>query len=108
MGKKTDTDPLLKKIDQLLQAMHEREQATNKLIERADSIFSLFEEASKHVAEAQSTEEKIRTLSIKLEALLDQNKTIAQRLILLEKYVRGKTRLEPALGTIKTQSFSSP
>ena len=73
----------------------------NKLIEsmtqltkRVDKLVSLFEEASKHVSEVESTEEKIRKVSTKLEELLDQNKTIAKGLILLDKYVRGQTGTE--------------
>lgn len=69
-------------------------ESTNKLVQRIDKLVSLFEEASKHVGEVESTEEKIRALSSKLETLLEQNKAIAQGLILLEKYVRGKTGLQ--------------
>ena len=69
-------------------------EATNKLIERIDKLVSLFEEASKHVSEVETTEAKVKSLAEKLETLLEQNKSIAQGLLLLEKYVRGKTRLE--------------
>lgn len=68
-----------------------------QLIIRLDKIFIMFEEASKHVGDVETAEAKIANLSTKLEALLDQNKTIAQGLVLLEKYIRGKTRLEPAI-----------
>ena len=68
-------------------------ESNNKLVGRIDKLVSLFEEASKHVTEVESTEAKVNALASKLEVLLDQNKTIAQGLILLEKYVRGKTRL---------------
>lgn len=68
-----------------------------QLITRLDKIFIMFEEASKHVGDVETAEAKIANLSTKLEALLDQNKTIAQGLVLLEKYIRGKTRLEPAI-----------
>ena len=67
------------------------------LMTRLDKIFPMFEEASKHVGDVETAEGKISNLSTKLEALLDQNKSIAQGLVLLEKYVRGKTRLEPAI-----------
>ena len=83
------------KIDDLLDALQKREKTTADLITRMDKVFSLFEEASKHVAESESAEKKVNALTKKLEILLEQNKSIAQGLILLERYVRGKTRLEP-------------
>ncbi len=72
----------------------------SKLITRIDRLVSLFEEASKHVGEVETTEAKVSALTSKLETLLEQNKTIAQGLLLLEKYVRGKTRIggEPQPG----------
>lgn len=70
--------------------------STNKLIQRIDKLVSLFEDAAKHVGEVESTEAKITALSSKLESLLEQNKAIAQGLIILEKYVRGKTGLQTA------------
>ena len=57
-------------------------------------MVSLFEEASKHVSEAETVEERVNELTTKLETLLDQNKSVARGLILLEKYVRGKSELE--------------
>ncbi len=68
-------------------------ESNNKLVTRIDKLVSLFEEASKHVGEVESTEARVNELAGKLESLLDQNKTIAQGLLLLEKYVRGKTRV---------------
>lgn len=65
-----------------------------QLVIRIDHLVELFEEASKHVAEAETAEVKIAELSQRLDALLEQNKSIAKGLILLEKYVRGKTRLD--------------
>lgn len=69
----------------------------SSLMLRLDKIFIMFEEASKHVGDVETAETKISNLSTKLESLLEQNKSIAQGLVLLEKYVRGKTRLEPAI-----------
>lgn len=68
-------------------------ESNNKLIQRIDKLVSLFDEAAKHVGEVETTEAKIIALSSKLESLLEQNKAIAQGLILLEKYVRGKSGL---------------
>ena len=68
-------------------------ESTNKLVQRIDKLVSLFDEAAKHVGEVESTEAKIVALSSRLESLLEQNKAIAQGLLLLEKYVRGKSGL---------------
>src|SRR3989338_4263138 len=105
MPKKSDTD-ISQQLSELIQVLKEREDSTQTLIKRVDKVFSLFEEASKHVGEVQSAEMRINTLSTKLEALLEQNKVIAQGLVLLEKYVRGKTRLEPNVPGQK-QDFAS-
>lgn len=69
-------------------------ESMNKLVKKMDGFLNLFEEASKKVTDVEDTEERIQALSNKLEILLEQNKTIAKGLILLEKYVRGKTSLE--------------
>ena len=66
----------------------------NKLVTRIDKMVSLFEEASKNVADVESTEAKIAMLSNRLDNLLEQNKSILQGLLLLEKYIRGKTDLQ--------------
>ncbi len=68
--------------------------SSNRLVNRMDKIISLFEEAAKHVGEVESTEAKVAALSSKLESLLEQNKAIAQGLLLLEKYVRGKSGIQ--------------
>ncbi len=104
MPKKSDEN----QISELLKAMKEREESTAELIKRVDKVFSLFEEASKHVGEVQSAESRINALSSKLEVLLEQNKAIAQGLILLEKYVRGKTRLDVTVPSKAAPEFGSP
>ncbi|HIH25622.1 hypothetical protein J4476_04650 [Candidatus Woesearchaeota archaeon] len=69
-------------------------ESTEKLVNRVDKLVGLFEEASKHVGEVESTEAKVQELAKRLETLLEQNRIIAQGLVLLEKYVRGKTSLQ--------------
>ena len=69
-------------------------ESTEKLVSRVDKLVGLFEEASKHVGEVESTEAKVQELAKRLETLLEQNRIIAQGLVLLEKYVRGKTSLQ--------------
>jgi len=77
----------------------------DKLTKRVDKLLGLFEEASKHVGEAETTEQRINELTNKLESLLEQNKSIARGLILLEKYVRGKTEFTRPSGE-KVQEYS--
>jgi|SRR3989344_9242988 thiamine biosynthesis lipoprotein ApbE len=74
---------LLQKKDAELMA------STKKLIEKIDSMLNVFEEASKHVMEV-SEDKKVSELTDKLEELLEQNKTIAKGLIMLEQYVRKR------------------
>ena len=69
-------------------------ESTEKLVTRIDKLVGLFDEASKHVGEVESTEAKVQELAKRLETLLEQNRVIAQGLVLLEKYVRGKTSLQ--------------
>ena len=60
------------------------------LTKKVDDMVNIFEEAAKHIKEGTD-----RPLMEKLQGLLEQNKTIAKGLILLEKYVREKS----AMGT---------
>ena len=60
------------------------------LVERIDRMLNVFEEASKHVMEV-SEDKKVAELSDKLEELLEQNKTIAKGLLMLEQYVRKRS-----------------
>ena len=63
------------------------------LVGKIDRMLTMFEEASKHVMEV-GEDKRVIELADKLEELLEQNRTIAKGLILLEKYVREKTELE--------------
>ncbi len=60
------------------------------LVERIDRMLSVFEEASKHVMDV-GEDKKILELTDRLSELLEQNKTIAKGLLMLERYVRSKT-----------------
>ena len=68
--------------------------SVEELTKRIDKLVNLFEEAAKHVGEVESTEAQVSRLTTKLETLLEQNKAIAKGLLLLEKYIRGKTKFE--------------
>jgi len=81
--------------------------SVEKLVIRIDHLVELFEEASKHVAEVEGAEIKVQELSKRLDDLLEQNKSIAKGLILLEKYVRGKTRLDAGPETSKLSEYGS-
>lgn len=70
----------------------------NELSKRIDKLVNLFETASKKVTEARIDDDKMAALAGKLESLLDQNKEIAKGLILLEKYVRGRSEFESGQG----------
>ena len=67
-------------------------EAMNNLTKRIDRLVNLFEEASKHIGEVQE-DSKVNELATKLEELLQQNKNLANGLLLLEKYVRQKQRV---------------
>ncbi|MBU1203991.1 MAG: hypothetical protein KKG60_02895 [Nanoarchaeota archaeon] len=71
----------------------------NTLVKKIDKMLGLFEEASKHVMEV-GEDKRILELTEKLEKLLDQNKTIAGGLLMLEKYVRERAS--------STMSFNRP
>ena len=64
--------------------------SVKNLVERIDRMLGVFEEASKHVMEV-SEDKRVAELADKLEELLEQNKTIAKGLIMLEQYVRKRS-----------------
>ncbi|HLC85726.1 MAG TPA: hypothetical protein VJG30_00345 [Candidatus Nanoarchaeia archaeon] len=91
---KKESKPVSEYADHSQEDFNRLLESTNKLVNRIDKLVGLFEEASKHVGEVESTEARIQELSKRLETLLEQNRVIAQGLVLLEKYVRGKTSLQ--------------
>ena len=70
---------LQEKSTQLLVSM-------NNLSKKMENLVSIFEKAADYIEKEEVTE----PLSDKLSQLLDQNKKIAQGLLLLEKFVREK------------------
>lgn len=74
---------LQKKNIELLEAMH-------ALTQRIDNLVNVFEEAAKNVANVEDNS-RVRDLATKLEELLNQNKSLANGLLLLERYVRSKS-----------------
>lgn len=77
---------LQKKNIELLEAMH-------ALTQRIDNLVNIFEEAAKNVANVEE-DRRIKDLANKLEELLEQNKSLANGLLLLERYIRSKS-IEP-------------
>ncbi|MDP2908739.1 MAG: hypothetical protein Q8N77_02940 [Nanoarchaeota archaeon] len=61
-----------------------------ELTKKMDDMVKIFEEAAKHIKEGTD-----KPLMDKLQNLLEQNKTIAKGLVLLEKYVREKSVMGP-------------
>lgn len=61
--------------------------AINTLTKKVDSLLNVFEKAAEEIKKGEVEE----PLSKRLEALIEQNKTIARGLLLLEKYIREKT-----------------
>ena len=100
----TKTDTLVR---QLITSSLTLQKSVAEMTHRMDKIIEIFENASKHVADVETAEDKINELYKRLETLLEQNKNIAQGLLLLEKYVRGKTRLEPAVEPKHLQEYGS-
>lgn len=59
----------------------------NVLSQRIDKFLGVFEKAASRIERGEIEE----PLAKKLEALIEQNKTIARGLLLIERYVREKT-----------------
>lgn len=75
-------------------------QSNNELNKRIDKLVELFETAARNVGISENNKsetESIRALSGKIEDLLEQNKNLAEGLLLLEKYVRRKSAEFPSL-----------
>ena len=82
-------DELIKNNITLQKATLQLLDSVNAMTERTDRLLSLFEEAAKNIERGEMKE----PLDKQLEALLEQNKTIARGLVLLERYIREKSSL---------------
>lgn len=93
-------DSLIKRVDENIkeqsrinsETLKSVDTSVDNLTRRIDRLVNLFEEATKHVGEVETGDERIKLLTAKLESLLEQNKTLAKGLLMLEKYVRGKSQ----------------
>ena len=96
----TSVQDLVKRIERnnnVMESYHKQildsvKESVENLTRKMDEVLNLFTEASKHINEV-GEDERISMLMSKLESLLEQNKTIARGLLLLEKYVRGKSEI---------------
>ncbi len=68
--------------------------AMNNLTKRVDKLVGIFEEAAKNVTMVEE-DPRMKELTDKLGSLIEQNKTLANGMLLLEKYVRTKTLENP-------------
>lgn len=71
----------------------------NVLSQRIDKFLNIFEKAASRIERGEIEE----PLAKKLESLIEQNRTIARGLLLLEKYVREKTTVGFAPPKMKTE-----
>ena len=85
---------LQNKTAELLLEMNRLVKKIDETNTRIDNMVHIFEEAAQHIKSGLD-----EPIAKKLESLLEQNKTIARGLILLERYVKEKTG---------TETFSSP
>jgi uncharacterized coiled-coil DUF342 family protein len=85
---------LQNKTAELLLEMNKLVKKMDESNTRIDTMVHIFEEAAQHIKSGLD-----EPIAKKLESLLEQNKTIARGLILLERYVKEKTG---------TETFSSP
>ena len=81
---------LQKRNVELLQAVNELTKKTSMLNDKIENLVNIFEEAAKNVADIEE-DRRVKELALKLDDLLDQNKNLANGLLLLERYVRSKS-----------------
>tara|TARA_Y100000310_G_scaffold332606_1_gene408520 strand:- start:3740 stop:4087 length:348 start_codon:yes stop_codon:yes gene_type:complete len=82
-------DELIKHNISLEKVSLELLESVNKMIKRTDRMLSLFEEAAKNIEQSEKLEEK--PMAKQISDLVEQNRTIARGLILIERFVRDRT-----------------
>ena len=75
--------------------------AVSKMTKKIDELISIFEQAAKNIEKGEVEEPLARKLTV----LLEQNKTVARGLMLLEKYVRDKTSTGFAPSSLAPKQF---
>lgn len=77
--------------------------AMNNLAKQQGELLNTFKEAAKHINDIDVQDENLRPLIKRLDDLLNQNRTIARGLVLLESYVREKTQPMPPMRPTQQQ-----
>ncbi len=65
-------------------------QSNNELVKEIRTLVKFFHEAGERMV-VESEEERLRPLFERLNALLDQNKTIVRGLLLIQKYIKSSS-----------------
>ena len=76
----------IESTNQLVKSMH-------RVAEQNSEMLKIFNEASKHINDIEVKDESLRPMFKRLDDLLEQNKTIARGLLMLERYVRERASL---------------
>ncbi len=92
-------DELIKHNISLEKVSLELLESVNKMTHRMDRMLSLFEEAAKNIESAEKLDEK--PLASQLSDLVEQNKTLARGLLLIERFIRDKTSVGFTPGTMQ-------
>ena len=91
MNKLIENNIMLQKRNvELLQAVNELTKKTSTLNDKISKLVNIFEEAAKNVGDIEE-DRRVKELALKLDDLLDQNKNLANGVLLLERYVRGRS-----------------
>ena len=77
--------------------------AMNNLAKQQGELLNTFKEAAKHMNDIDVQDENLRPLIKRLDDLLNQNRTIARGLVLLESYVKEKTQSMPPMQPTQQQ-----
>ena len=97
-SKKDKTDILIEVSIDLHKKLVDSTEAMHALMKQQGELLNTFKEASKHMNDIDVKDENLRPLLKRLDDLLNQNRTIARGLVLLEKYVKERTQppLQPS------------
>ncbi len=89
-----DTNKELIQSNMLLQSkLIDLIQSNNELVKEINSMVKFFHEAGERMM-VESEEEKLKPLFERLNALLDQNKTVIRGLLLIQKYIKSSSPSE--------------
>lgn len=84
---------LQKKLIESITATNALVKNTHKLFEQNSEMLKIFKEASKHLNDIDVKDESLRPMFRRLDDLLEQNRTIARGLLMLERYVKERSSI---------------